>query len=286
MNLNIADFIIRLKSNIPLFIDEGYKPFVSTVETEKADLEITCLPGLPLEKIQEDELLFEAKNEALRFYSVYRHGNGLGFLLYHQNKENEVQQLAFLDDTFKQWTVYSRLTEDGCINPLKYPLGPIILYYLAVNNYAIMIHASGVYNGEKGRIFTGFSGTGKSTMAEIWRSSGYQIINDDRMILRKQEDGSFRMYNTPMYYPDQPKSAPVNAIHLIRHFPENMVQRIHGAKAVSKVMAFCIQNNFDKQFIQNYIDFISDLCSHAGIYETGFVPNSSIIRHIEANENE
>jgi len=76
----------------------------------------------------------------------------------------------------------------------------------------------------------------------------------------------------------------VNAIHLIRHFPENITQRITGAKAVSKVMAFCIQNNFDKQFIHNYIGFISELCDKVGIYETGFVPDHSIVRYLQTHE--
>ncbi|MCX6308147.1 MAG: hypothetical protein NTY32_04675 [Bacteroidia bacterium] len=283
MNLVIADYTIRLFSDTSIYMDEGYAPFLKEVKDRTPDMEVECISGIPVHLFDGCETLFEAKNDSQRFYSVVKYGTGLGFKLYNQQTIDEIQQLAVLDVTYKHWKIYSEPTEDHQLHPMKYPMGPIMLYYLVVNNDAIMIHASGVFDGAKGRIFTGFSGTGKSTMAEQWKSCGSSIVNDDRMIIRKGTDG-FYMHNTPMYYFDLPKSAPVHAIHLIRHFPENITQRITGAKAVSKVMAFCIQNNFDKQFIQNYIGFITELCAVVGIYETGFVPDHSIVRYLQTHE--
>ena len=283
MNLVIADFTIRLFGDAVIYMDEGYAPFLKDVNDLVPDMHVECISGIPANLFDDCETLFEAKSDLQRFYTVVKYGHGLGFKLYNQQTRDEIQQLAILDETNKHWKIFSEPMEDGQLHPMKYPMGPIMLYYLVVNNNAIMIHASGVFDGNKGRIFTGFSGTGKSTMAEQWKSCRSSIVNDDRMIIRKGADG-FYMHNTPMYYFDLPKSAPVNAIHLIRHFPENITQRITGAKAVSKVMAFCIQNNFDKQFIQNYIGFISELCESVGIYETGFVPDHSIVRYLQTHE--
>jgi len=283
MNFVIADFILKLYGDTPIYMDEGFTPFLKDEKDSTSDMDVECISGIPAYLFDDCETLFEAKSETQHFYSVVKYGSGLGFKLYNQQTINEVQQLAVLDETFKHWKIYSEPTEDKQLHPMKYPMGPILLYYLVVNNDAIMIHASGVFDGAKGRIFTGFSGTGKSTMAEQWKSCGSSIVNDDRMIIRKGADG-FYMHNTPMYYHDLPKSSPVHAIHLICHFPENRTQRITGAKAVSKVMAFCIQNNFDRQFIQNYIGFISELCVSVGIYETGFVPDHNIVRYLQTHE--
>jgi hypothetical protein len=283
MNLVIADFKIRFESDSELYMDEGYTPFVNEVRAGEPDLYVECISGIPEGLLDDCETLFEARNDQQRFYSVVKHDKGLGFKLFNQQTIDDIQQLALLDDTYKHWKIYSEPRPDGSLEPMKYPMGPILLYYLVVNNNAIMIHSSGVFDGNKGRIFTGFSGTGKSTMAEQWRGCGSSIVNDDRLIVRKGADG-FYMHNTPMYYFDLPKSAPLDAIHLIRHFPENITQRITGAKAVSKVMAFCIQNNFDRQFIQNYIGFITELCDKVGIYETGFVPDHSIVRYLQTHE--
>jgi len=283
MNLVIADFTIRLFSDSTIFMDEGYTPFLNDKTDSIPDINVECISGIPLDLFDDCETLFEAKTDLQRFYTVVKYGSGLGFKLYNQKNLNEIQQLAILDETFKHWKIYSEPNEDLQLHPMKYPMGPIMLYYLVVNNNAVMIHASGVFDGKKGRIFTGFSGRGKSTMAEQWKICGSKVINDDRLIIRKGVDG-FYMHNTPMYYFDLPKSAPLDAIHLIRHFPENITQRITGARAVSKVMAFCIQNNFDKQFIDNYICFITELCNNIGIFETGFVPDNSIVRYLQTHE--
>ncbi len=134
-------------------------------------------------------------------------------------------------------------------------------------------------------MFSGFSGVGKSTISKIWADAGSQIINDDRLVIRKI-DGKFYVYNTPMYYVDMSKKAPLDAIYLIRHFPENKANRVNGALAVSKVMAFCIQNNFDKSFINKRLEFFSELCAATAIYELGFVPDSSVVTYITENEKQ
>ena len=87
---------------------------------------------------------------------------------------------------------------DGKILPLKYPLGPIIMHYMTLKADAVMMHASCAFDGVKARIFSGFSGAGKSTMSKIWSEARNQIINDDRLIIRKQGD-DYVVYNTPMY---------------------------------------------------------------------------------------
>jgi hypothetical protein len=87
-----------------------------------------------------------------------------------------------------------------------------------------------------------------------------------------------------MYYSDRPKKAPLSAIYLISHSPKNKVKRLSGALAISKVMAFSIQNNYDKQFIQSRLELFSNLCINIPVYELGFVPDKSVVSFILANE--
>lgn len=284
MYLSIADFTIKINSELPLFIEEGYQLFLKEENFRNPDFSVDCFCGFPDEFLNITNFVFEAKNESQKFYSIFNLERGLGFYIYDQQELNVIQQIALLDETMTKWRIYSNPLTDGTLFSLKYPMGPIIMYYLTVRNEAVMIHASGVFDGKKGRLFTGFSGYGKSTMSRLWLSLGYQIINDDRLIIRKQE-GEFFMHNTPMYYRDNPKKTPINSIHLIRHASENICIKISGAQAVSKVLAFCIQNNFDKQFIQNHLSFISELCSESDIYETGFLPEIDIVKYIMENDH-
>jgi len=284
MQLVVADFTIHIESELPIYMDDGYLPFSNELMDGDPDCEVECISGIPSGLFDGCETVFEAKNEDQRFYTIVRFNKGLGFKLYNQQAKEEIQQLAVLDESGTSWKIYSEPLADGSLHPMKYPMGPIMLYYLVVNNNAIMMHASGVFDGKKGRMFTGFSGMGKSTMAIQWKNCGSTVVNDDRMIVRRSEDGYY-MHNTPMYYMDVPKRAPLHAIHLIRHAGENTTRRITHAKAVSNVMAFCIQNNFDRNHIQKTLDFITELCETVGIYETGFVPDTSIVHYLQTHED-
>jgi hypothetical protein len=264
-------------------VEEGYEPFLTENANPKPDITLECFAGLPANPFEHDELVFEAKNEQQRFYSIYRTGKNLGFIIYNQQNIGEIQQVATLDETFSHWKVYSETLPQNSILPLKYPLGPIVMHYMTLTSEAVMMHASCAFDGEKARLFSGFSGAGKSTMSKLWAQAGSRIINDDRIIIRKQENG-YMVYNTPMYYRDMPKEAILNSIYLISHSPANKAKQLNGATAISKVMAFCIQNNFDRHFIQNRLNFFSGLCMQIPVYELGFVPDENIIHFIKANE--
>ena len=279
----IADFSIHLYSDSAIELETGYEPFISKHPAQIPDINIHCIAGLPALPFKTEELVFEAKNENQKFYSIYRMDDQLGFVIYNQQTKDDIQQIAFLDKTFKNWKIYSELTPDNSIPVLKYPMGPIVMLYMTLNEEAVLMHASCAFDGKNARLFSGFSGAGKSTMSKIWSDAGNQIINDDRLVIRKRENGFF-VYNTPMYYKDMPKSAPLSSVYLISHSPENKLNKLQGALAISKVMAFCIQNNYDKAFIQSRLNFFSQLCSQIPVSELGFVPNESVVSFILANE--
>lgn len=279
--INIAEFSIKLFSDSVIELEEGYLPFVNNDGQAIPDINIECVAGLPAKSF-EGEPVFKAENEVQKFYSIYKKDTGLAFVIYNQQTRNEIQQIAFLDKSFTCWKIYS-VASGNKLLPLKYPMGPIIMHYMTLKSDAVMMHASCAFDGEKARIFTGFSGAGKSTMSKIWSGAGNLIINDDRLIVRKQDD-SFYVYNTPMYYRDIPKKAKLNSIFLISHSPENKIKKLDGASAITKVMAFSIQNNFDRQFIQDRLNLFSQLCSKVAVYELGFVPDQQVVPFVLTHE--
>lgn len=279
--LNIADFVLKLNSESNIDLEEGYEPFFC--ENQNYDVIIECFPNINPPVFDHKNLVFEAANEFQKFYSIYKYESYLGFVIYNQQNINEIQQTAILNNNFDSWQIFSKPDEKRVLNPLRYPMGPIIMQYLTVKTDAVMIHASCVYDGQKGRVFTGFSGAGKSTISQIWSEAGNQVVNDDRLIIRKTDD-EYYVYNTPMYYQDSPKKVPLNSIFLISHHPENKIKKIEGALAVSKVLAFCIQNNFDRLFVQANLDFLTALSTQVAVYELGFVPDSSVVDYILLNE--
>ncbi len=287
LQLNIAGFTIQLESEWDLAFDVGFKHFISTKEQEP-DIYVECRKREAIGLFKGAEKVFTSANDELMFYEIYKKGDALLFALFNQDlqvdsQSNQVpiQQVALLEPDLKHWTIWSE-ERNGELEPMLYPMAPILLHYAVLTADAVMMHASGVFDGEKGRMFSGFSGVGKSTISGIWRDNGSLLINDDRLIIRR-ENGRYYIYNTPMFYEDENKKAPLDAVYLIRHFPENDMEKISGAAAVTGIMAFSIQNNYDRRFVQHHIDFFTKMCEVVPIYRLGFVPDKNVIEFIKEN---
>ena len=286
--LTVADYFVKISSNenYPIFFEEGYSNFLQLEEEEKYDAAVVCYAGLPEESSFSGEVIFDAVLDKKRLWQVVQTEKQRAFIVFNPKKIEEIQQVAFLNDESTEWNVYSRVltqNEDSFISPFSYPLGALILYYLTLNSNAFMIHASGVWDGETGRIFSGFSGVGKSTMAKIWEEEGAHIVNDDRLIVR-EVDGEYFMYNTPMPYADLNKQAQVSKFYFPFHSKKNSAEKLTGAQALSQLMAFCFQHNYDKQYTEPLIAQLERITQNASTYKLGVVPTPSIIDFIRSVE--
>jgi hypothetical protein len=286
-SLRIADFIIRIQTgdSTPIALEDSYLPFSIDENPENIELNIETFAQVPPEILPRTKPIFTAENENGSYFSVYQTQNNIQVVVYNQHLKNHVQQILMFDESLKTAKIFTAVSDISAhYFPLVYPTGPLLLYYLTLTQEAVMIHASGVFDGNKGRLFTGFSGRGKSTMASIWKNAGHQIINDDRILIRKLQDGYY-MYNTPMPYADIPKKSRIDEIYLISHAMQNHCAQKSGAIALAQVMAFCIQQSFSAEHLNHLLEFLTGLSQEIRIFELGFVPNEQIIPFITANEN-
>ncbi len=281
IHLSIAGFTIQLNSEWPLTLDNGFRHF-TTDGQKQADITVDCRKTESVPAFEKAEKVFTSANNELKFYEIYRRGGELIFRIFNQQNQSEIQQTALLDAGLRQWIIWSG-ESGGTLEPLLFPMAPILLHYAVLTADAVMMHASGVFDGKTGRMFSGFSGAGKSTISAIWKADGSTLINDDRLIIRRDGD-SYSVYNTPMFYQDDNKKAPLDAVYLIHHASCNTLSRITGATAVTGVMAFSIQNNYDSRFVQHHLDFFSKMCETVPVYRLGFVPDASVVEFIKSSE--
>lgn len=288
----VADFTITLRRSVgcpPLCLETGYAGYVQPDSSTTPDMLVMAQAGIPPALSHEREVLYKATKAAQDFWTICRHGAGYRVITYSQTTPGIIQQVALVDGDFRHWQVYSReiaANVSGAIAvcPLEYPLGPLLFYYLTVNHDALMIHASGIHDGSFGRLFSGFSGVGKSTMARIWAGMGSQIVNDDRLIIRKEGE-DYYIHNTPMPYEDAPKKAKLNALYLPYHSPVNAARRLGPAQSVSKLLAYSIVHGYDKRFLQYHLDFLAQLSASLPTTLLGVVPDPAIIDFIQDHEN-
>jgi hypothetical protein len=317
IHLKIADFILELivPEDVPFVLDGGFEGYVTVpsaeylvqeteteVETETkrstssslsrshsrssatADLRIYCHVGCEhAPKIWGTER-YSAKNGEVALWRIFDSPDGICIHVNDSEELSRLQHIAFYDAKQQTWTIYSDVNERGELESLRYPMMPLILYYLSTEHQALLIHASGVFDGTHGRLFSGFSGVGKSTMAGLWQASGAQVINDDRLMLRKI-DGHWCIFNTPMYYSDVPKKAPLHFIYLPYHHPSNLYERGKGIQMSMRFMAHCIQHGYNEKYVQWHLDQVMDIANNIPITRLGVVPTMDVLTFIKEHES-
>lgn len=289
--LSIADFIYELKSGdlSRIHLDEGFDDFYAQTERQlEIDTRIECFGSVPEALKKPTKSLYKAASDSAILWEIFDHPNGLQFLIYNPDDPSILQQIALFNEENQNWTVYSESKEsngEAIIFPLQYPLAPLIIYYTILRRDAIMIHASGLFDGKLGRAFSGFSGVGKSTLARLWNERGSMVINDDRLIIRKIK-GEYWMYNTPMHYTDESRKTPLHRIYLPYHSPENKFELLTGVRAIAEMMAFCIQHGFRKENTSAHFDFVAELTKKLPVSKIGVVPTTEIVDFIRAKDAE
>jgi hypothetical protein len=216
------------------------------------------------------------------FWSIYKNTGNIFIKTTLPYSTDNKEAIVRLSLSTNRWDLFIK---GGSINidPFEYPLDGLILYYWTAKSGDIMIHASGVNHSGNGLLFSGISGKGKSTMAGLWKEAGADVIHDDRLIIRCISD-TYKMFNTPIYNYDKPKSSALRYIYLIEHGPVNKLVRLREAEAVSHVMANCIQQNWNPDIIKGLINNLSDLCSHIPVFRLSFIPDRSITEFLPGNE--
>jgi hypothetical protein len=280
VNLCIADCIITLTSDEGVHVDDGYTPFVVGSHGYTESIAVACNSWLENAPKCTGESLYQAKDENGKLWEIFDAAEGILIHVYSPEAPYALQQVCAVSENYSSWHVWSNPNADNLLDPLAYPLGPLIMYHLTLIEDVIMIHASGVAMNGNGSIFTGVSGKGKTTMARLWFEAGADVLNDDRLIIRKEKDG-YSVHNTPMFYEDKPRSAPLSTIHIIRHASNNIAERLTGAESVAAVAANCIQHGYRSESIAKHLAFLEKLVLEVPVYEVGFLPDSSIVQYLQ-----
>lgn len=271
------------QSTLALVFETGFEDYLSAA-TEDLHRNLVLKEGFT--SIAVEQTLYQAKTGDQVLWEIIVGNGERWFLVYHPQK-GTLQQQALYNPTQQTWTIYSeaqQIQDETVLNPLAYPMAPLLWYVLSTEEDLLLIHASGLVQQQEGRIFAGFSGVGKSTMAGIWERNGAQVINDDRLILKKEKDGTWHMHNTPMYYRALPVSGPINAIYLPFHSPVNRIEKLSGAIAIANLLAFTIHHGYDSKHILHHSNIAEDLLQTVPIAKLGVVPTDAIIDFIKANE--
>lgn len=292
-DLNIAGYIIRFVSagNGPDlkfserfhgYVGTGQEPVV-TIVVHSGGFTIPPAAKKVFDALYVEEISGIQTRKHDRFWRIYRDKDKLlieTFFPFASGEKRALLKLSLRERSWEMWIPDEEINAD----PMEYPLDGLILYYLTVMHGDIFIHASGINKAGKGYLFSGISGKGKSTMADLWSKAGATVIHDDRLIIRN-DGNNYVMHNTPVYDNDYPRNSPLHKVFIIDHGTENQLTPVSGASAVSLVTSNCIQHNWDATIINRLLDTVSSMCNTVPVAELMFRPDRKITDFILENEH-
>lgn len=157
------------------------------------------------------------------------------------------------------------------LNPQKIPVPEdwhvfslLPITQLLLEQGTLILHASGVIQEERGILFSGPSGIGKSTQAQLWQQHRNGIvINGDRCLIYKK-DGVY--YASSHLYCGssgiaEGQHAPIGAIILLDQGINNKITHPSPITAFQKILHQCAYEPSDQLQLRQATDLVAKLVS-------------------------
>ncbi len=158
------------------------------------------------------------------------------------------------------------------------PLMGLELILLGRN--AFLLHSSVVEMNGRTVLFSGPSGVGKSTQAELWNKYlNADILNGDRCVVMEKPDGfygggSMLAGSSGIFRREQ---YPIAGIFLLEQAAQNCVQRL-GLQALAPLLSQTIVNSWDLEFMEKLTSLFEHLLSQIPIYRLSCRPDEEAVR--------
>ena len=159
-----------------------------------------------------------------------------------------------------------------------------VLYsFLIVRHNGFLLHAAGVVNGEKGYVFFGKSGSGKTTVAKL--STDYTLLSDDLLIVKKI-NGNFQVFATPfggeLRRERKNTKAVIDSFFLLKKGQSNHLKKMNYSKGIVNLLQNIVYFAKDQQAMRKLFNLSCDCLTKSSCYEMHFLPDKSFWRCINA----
>jgi hypothetical protein len=290
INLSIADLHFNVSSRkLPLFLDydTSYKQFLITqAKPLVLTVDVSLLFKEELPDISNLTRIFETPES---WYMLS--GSSGKFIVFQppNNPDRDPAWIARIAPDLHHVDVYCEKKKHGgspekqvIDNPVRYPLDQILLINCLLGK-GLLIHAAGITINDKGFLFAGVSGAGKSTICSLFQDSGVNtILSDDRMVVRKSSQ-EFLMYGTP-WAGDAGiavnESEALQGVFFLKHSSKNRIRKLTPEESLDKFFKVASLPWYDKKDLHRSLDFCDDLLKEINMYELNFRHGPEIISDI------
>ena len=162
----------------------------------------------------------------------------------------------------------------------------IVAEQLLLQQKRLLLHASFVEYKGQGILFSGPSGIGKSTQAELWRQSmGAEIVNGDRVAVGIS-DAIWTAWGIPYAGTSGiccNKNTPICAIVVLGQAEENQINRLELKDAFRFLYPEITIHQQDDRFVQGVVAMLSELISGVPVFRLECIPDESAVEMLYEN---
>ena len=173
---------------------------------------------------------------------------------------------------FRSWKASLNVQDVALDFALKYFLRALYAYRV-FHDGGLLFHCAGLVVEGRSYLFTGQSGTGKSTVVEL--SAQAAALNDDMVVLRPVE-GRWRAHGTPFWNSEavrregQTADGPVAGIYKLVQDQDVFLEPLNTAVASSELVANCPIINADVVTIPGLLRRCRGLAEAVGVQRLHF----------------
>jgi hypothetical protein len=171
------------------------------------------------------------------------------------------------------------------VDALQFPLDELLFLRLLSVHGGVELHACGVVGPDgRGYLFAGQSGDGKTTTARLWQGrSGCTVLSDDRIVLRRGDDGRWWMHGTPWHGEAELAAnarAPLAGLYLLGRGERNELERLTPAQSVAGLFARSFLAFHDASVVARALGEIESLVERHPCSRFRFVPAEEAVRFL------
>ncbi len=165
-----------------------------------------------------------------------------------------------------------------------YPVDEVLMCRLLVSEGVLVVHGATVEYEGMALLFTGHSGAGKSTIAEIAESAGAKVLSDDRSIVTVRHSTP-TVWGTPWHGSHRrgsPEAIPLTAMFLLVQDVQDRTDAISPARATGELLVRLIHPGSRPEDMERLLDGVAAVAERVPMAELRFRPTADAF-HLAAD---
>lgn len=163
---------------------------------------------------------------------------------------------------------------------------PFLMLFMTVlvKHNGFILHSAGVSINDKGYIFCGRSGSGKTTISNLFRQSGKAVLLTDEALLIRKQGSDVRIYGTPWKGSGDDiynnSNVILECIYFIFHGEKNECSEIDKREAIKILVKQAFPYFWDKRLMLKSFSLMTAVTNIVPCSNLYFLPDDSVVSYI------